>query len=181
MTESINKTNVLPVFNFQQWLAENEASLKPPVNNKAMWTQVNDFIVQVVGGPNQRTDFHVDPYEEWFYQVKGNMHVNIVTDEGVKRVDIREGEMWLLSGNIPHSPQRPEPGSIGIVIERIREEGTLEKFQWYCLDCSHLIHEVELQVRDIVADLPPVFEEFYASDEAARTCGNCGSVHPGRG
>lgn len=132
-------------------------------------------------GPNQRTDFHVDPYEEWFYQVKGNMHVNIVTDDGIQRIDIREGEMWLLSGNIPHSPQRPEAGSIGIVIERIREEGTLEKFQWYCLDCSNLIHEVELQVRDIVADLPPVFEQFYNSADAARTCSHCGAVHPGRG
>ena len=181
MTTSTNKTSILPVFNFQQWLAENAASLKPPVNNKAMWTQVDDFIVQVVGGPNQRTDFHVDPYEEWFYQVKGNMHVNVVTDEGIKRVDVREGEMWLLSGNIPHSPQRPEAGSIGIVIERIREEGTTEKFQWYCLECSDLIHEVELQVRDIVEDLPPVFEQFYASDASARTCKNCGAVHPGRG
>jgi 3-hydroxyanthranilate 3,4-dioxygenase len=172
MTTSTNKTSILPVFNFQQWLAENEASLKPPVNNKAMWTQVDDFIVQVVGGPNQRTDFHVDPYEEWFYQVKGNMHVNVVTDEGIKRVDVREGEMWLLSG---------EAGSIGIVIERIREEGTTEKFQWYCLECSNLIHEVELQVRDIVEDLPPVFEQFYASDVSARTCKNCGAIHPGRG
>lgn len=181
MTEIKGKTTVLPVFNFQKWIQENEESLKPPVNNKAMWTQVDDFIVQVVGGPNQRTDFHVDPYEEWFYQIKGNMHVNVITDEGIRRVDIKEGEMWLLSGNIPHSPQRPEAGSLGIVIERIREEGTLEKFQWYCLECSNLIHEVELQVRDIVEDLPPVFTQFYAMNDSERTCVKCGAIHPGRG
>jgi 3-hydroxyanthranilate 3,4-dioxygenase len=174
-------TTIPEKYNFEQWLSENEGSLKPPVNNKAMWPDAKDFIVQVVGGPNQRTDFHVVPYEEYFYQVRGNMHVNLMTDEGVRRVDIREGEMWLLPGNIPHSPQRPEAGSIGIVIEKIREEGTLEKFQWYCQNCDALVHEVELQVRDIVEDLPPVFEEFYARDDAGRTCSACGTVHPGRG
>ena len=165
--------------NFQAWVKENEHLLKPPVNNRALAVG-DDFIIQVVGGPNQRTDFHVDPYEEWFYQVKGNMHVNVQTAEGAKRIDIREGEVWLLPRNTPHSPQRPETGSVGIVIERIREDGTLEKFQWYCLECSGLVHEVELQVRDIVADLPPVFSEFY-QDESARTCSNCGALHPGKG
>ncbi len=42
------------------------------------------------------------------------------------------------------------------------------------------MHEVELQVRDIAADLPPVFGAFYA-DESARTCDNCGTLHPGKG
>ncbi len=167
------------VFNVDRWVAEHEHLLKPPVNNKQMWERTGDFIVQVVGGPNQRTDFHLDPYEELFYQLKGNMHVNIITAAGPQRVDVREGDMWLLPGDIPHSPQRPEPGSVGIVVERIREVGTLEKFQWYCPDCGTLVHEVELQVRDIVADLPPVFERFYA-DEAARTCTACGILHPGR-
>ena len=46
--------------------------------------------------PTQRTDFHVDPYEEWFYQLKGNMHVNLMTDGGPRTVHIREGETWLL-------------------------------------------------------------------------------------
>jgi 3-hydroxyanthranilate 3,4-dioxygenase len=134
----------------------------------------------VVGGPNQRTDYHVDPYEEFFYQVKGNIHVNVMTDKGPGRIYIREGEMWVLPRNLPHSPQRPEPGSIGVVIERVREEGTLEKFRWYCERCDAIVHEVEVQVRDIVTDLPPLFEAFYESTEA-RTCPNCGAVHRGKG
>ncbi|PRB57881.1 3-hydroxyanthranilate 3,4-dioxygenase [Microbacterium sp. MYb45] len=169
-----------PVIDFPAWIKENEHLLKPPVNNKAAWTPMGDFIVQVVGGPNQRTDFHFDPYEEWFYQYRGNMHVNIQTPEGLQRIDIREGEMWLLPGNVFHSPQRPEEGSIGIVIERIREEGTLEKFAWFCPNCNAKVHEVELQVRDIVEDLPPVFRDFYESEEG-RTCPECGAVHPGKG
>lgn len=172
-------TDIGTAVNFAGWIAEQEPSLKPPVNNKALFTG-KDFIVQVVGGPNQRTDFHVDPYEEWFHQIKGDMHIDVITDDGPQTVHVREGETWLLPGNLPHSPQRPNAGSIGVVIERIREEGTLEKFQWYCLECGGLVHEVELQVRDIVADLPPVFTAFYA-DEKARTCGNCGALHPGKG
>jgi 3-hydroxyanthranilate 3,4-dioxygenase len=108
------------------------------------------------------------------------MHVNLMTDDGPARVDVREGEMWVLPRNVPHSPQRPEPGSIGLVIERVREEGTREKFRWYCGNCGAVVHEVELQVRDIVTDLPPLFTAFYESDEA-RTCGNCGALHPGKG
>ncbi|WP_226533935.1 3-hydroxyanthranilate 3,4-dioxygenase [Microbacterium paraoxydans] len=173
-------STIPPVIDFPAWIKENEHLLKPPVNNKAAWTPMGDFIVQVVGGPNQRTDFHFDPYEEWFYQYRGNMHVNIQTPDGLQRIDIREGEMWLLPGNVFHSPQRPEEGSIGIVIERIREEGTLEKFAWFCPNCNAKVHEVELQVRDIVEDLPPVFRAFYESEEG-RTCPECGAVHPGKG
>ena len=170
---------VPPVFNFVEWVKDNEHLLKPPVNNRMMYGG-DDFIVMVVGGPNQRTDFHVDPYEEWFYQLEGNIHVDLMVDGKPETVQIGPGETWLLPGNTPHSPQRPEPGSVGLVIERVREEGTLEKFQWYCPNCNALVHEVELQVRDIVVDLPPVFTAFY-EDEAARVCKNCGHLHPGKG
>lgn len=166
--------------NFPNWLTENQHLLKPPVGNKQLFPTGDDFIVMIVGGPNQRTDFHVDPYEEYFYQIKGNMHVKVMTDEGPQDVHIKEGNMWVLPRNTPHSPQRPEVGSVGLVVERVREEGTLEKFQWYCPNCNNLVHEVELQVRSIVDDLPPLFQAFY-EDEQARTCAKCGTVHPGKG
>jgi 3-hydroxyanthranilate 3,4-dioxygenase len=165
--------------NFPDWLEEYGPTLKPPVGNREVFPGADDFVVMVVGGPNQRTDYHVDPYEEVFYQIKGNMHVNVQTGEGPRRIDIREGDMWVLPRRMPHSPQRPEPGSIGLVFERIREPGTLEHFRWYCPECNAVVHDVELQVRDIVTDLTPVFDAFYDS-EAARTCPNCGAVHPGR-
>jgi 3-hydroxyanthranilate 3,4-dioxygenase len=172
-------TEIRPAVNFSDWIAENRHLLAPPVGNKEMFPGGADFVTMVVGGPNQRTDYHVDPYEELFHQVKGNMYVNLMTEAGPGRVDIREGEMWVLPRNVPHSPQRPEAGSIGLVVERVREEGTTERFRWYCPNCDALVHDVELQVRDIVADLPPVFRAFYESEEA-RTCGECGTLHPGQ-
>ncbi len=173
-------SEIVEPFSFPGWIAENQHLLKPPVGNREMFPGADDFIVMVVGGPNQRTDYHVDPYEELFYQIKGNMVVRTMRDGKPQDVPIREGEMWLLPGNVPHSPQRPEPGSVGLVLERVRPEGVLEKFQWYCFECHNLVHEVELQVRDIVADLPPLFNAFY-EDRQARTCSNCGALHPGKG
>ena len=82
--------------NFPQWIEENKHLLKPPVGNKQMFPTGDDFITMVVGGPNQRTDFHVDPYEEFFYQVKGNMRINLMTPEGPRTVHVREGQMWML-------------------------------------------------------------------------------------
>ena len=133
---------------FDGWIEENRHLLRPPVGNKQLNPGAQDLIVMVVGGPNQRQDYHVDPYEEWFYQIKGNMHVNVIDDGRPRTVHIREGETWLLPGGMPHSPQRPEEGSIGLVVEQVRKPGTLEKFQWYAhtADTATLVHEVELQV-----------------------------------
>ncbi|MEU7897214.1 3-hydroxyanthranilate 3,4-dioxygenase [Nonomuraea sp. NPDC049152] len=170
---------MIPPIDFNKWIDEHAHLLKPPVGNKVVFEKADDFIVMVVGGPNQRTDFHIDPFEELFFQIKGNMRLNVMTPDGPDTVHIREGQMWLLPGNLPHSPQR-EADSVGLVIERIRPEGTLETFRWYCQQCDAVVHEVELQVRDIVKDLPPVFEAFY-TDEKARTCDNCGALHPGKG
>jgi len=157
-------TEIKEPVGFDGWIEANRHLLRPPVGNKQLNPGAQDLIVMVVGGPNQRQDYHVDPYEEWFYQIKGNMHVNVIDEGRPRTVHIREGETWLLPGGMPHSPQRPEEGSIGLVVEQVRKPGTLEKFQWYAHteDTATLVHEVELQVTDIAADLPPVFEAFYA-------------------
>lgn len=164
-------------FNFQKWIDDHREQLQPPVGNAQIW-QDADFIVTVVGGPNQRTDYHVDPLEEFFYQMKGDMILRI-WDNGPKDIPIREGEIFLLPAYVPHSPQRPVAGSVGLVIERQRPAGLLDAFQWYCDSCGSIVHRAEMQLQSIVKDIPPVFQQFYA-DEALRTCPNCGEIHPGK-
>ncbi len=170
---------MLGPLDFPKWLDANRHLLKPPVGNQQLWEDT-DFIVTVVGGPNLRTDFHDDPFEEFFWQFKGNAYLNVIEDGKPGRVELREGAMFLLPPHIRHSPQRPEEGSLCLVIERQRPKGALDGFEWYCPACAALVHRIEVQLKSIVRDLPPLFDRFYASP-ALRTCPACGTVHPGKG
>ena len=173
-------TNRRP-FNLQQWIDDHRDELVPPVANKQVWREA-DMIVMMVGGGNERNDFHDDPREEFFYQIKGDMNLVIWPGEGQPHYDmpIREGEVYLLPPNLRHSPQRPDPDSIGLVVEYQREPGELDGFEWVCPSCHSLVHRVEVQVQEIDKDLPPLFAAFDA-DVKARTCPNCGTLHPGKG
>ena len=104
------------------------------------------------------------------------MLLKTVQDGQFVDIPIREGEIFLLPPRVPHSPQRFKD-TIGIVIERKRTPEELDGFVWYCPRCANKLHEEFLHVDDIVKDLPPVFERFYA-DTAARTCSKCGAVAP---
>jgi len=165
-------------FNLHAWIEDNRHLLKPPVGNRMI--DNGDFIVMVVGGgPNQRTDFHDDPFEEYFHQFKGNAHLLIADRGKFERVDLREGDIFLLPAHVRHSPERPEAGSLCTVIEMPRPMGTKDAFEWYCAACGQRVYRAEVQLASIVEDLPVVYQRFYASSVAERTCAACGEVHPG--
>ena len=167
----------LAAFNFSRWIDEHAHLLKPPVGNQLVFREAQDLIVQVVGGPNARTDYHDDPYEEFFFQLRGNMVLKGI--EGGRPVDIpiREGEILLIPGHFRHSPQR-SAGSVGLVVEKVRPLEVDDGFEWYCPRCWALVHRVAVNVQNIVSDLPPAFEKFYSG---MRQCPQCGHIHPGRG
>ena len=168
----------LSAFNFPKWIDEHAHLLKPPVGNQMVFREAADLIVQVVGGPNARTDYHDDPYEEFFYQLRGNMVLKVIEDGRPRDIPIREGEILLIPAHLRHSPQRPEAGSVGLVVEKVRPTGVDDAFEWYCPGCWTRIYRVEVNVQNIVKDLPPLFQRFYDSD---RKCPKCGEVHPGKG
>ncbi len=168
-----------PPFNFQRWLDDNAHLLKPPVGNRQIWADA-DFMVTVVGGPNARSDFHDDPLEEFFHQFQGNAHL-LVFDRGrYERIELKEGDIFLMPPHLLHSPQRPEGDSRCLVIERQRAQGLVDAFQWHCAKCGEVVTRIEVQLADIVADLPATYNRFYASSDAERTCKRCGTLHPGR-
>lgn len=161
----------LQTLNFKKWIDENRDRLKPPVGNQQIWED-REFMVTVVGGPNSRTDYHVNEGEEFFYQIEGNMVLKCVEDGNFVDLPIREGDIFLLPPNIPHSPQRPA-GTVGLVIERKRREAELDGFIWYCESCKVKVYEEFIPLKNIVKDLPPVFERFY-NNPAHSTCKQCG-------
>ncbi len=164
----------LAAFSLQQWIDDHRDLLGPPVGN-AQIRRDTDFMVTIVGGPNKRTDYHDDPLDEFFHQLKGDMTLRIIGEDGKPEdMPTREGDILLLPPHVRQSPQRP-PGSIGLVIERVRPEGALE---WYREKCDAKVHRREVQLHSLVDDLPPVSEEYYA-DVNLRRCPNCGHANPG--
>jgi 3-hydroxyanthranilate 3,4-dioxygenase len=90
----------------------------------------------IVGGPNVRNDYHLQAGEEFFWQMKGDLCLNVVlngkfaqvTSPGrslvgsnsrcfPRKIHVPEGHCCLLPSHIPHSPQRGA-NSAGIVVER---------------------------------------------------------------
>lgn len=165
-------------FDFKAWIDAHAHLLKPPVGNKLVFEDAG-MVVQVVGGPNQRVDFHDDPVEEFFYQLKGTMVLKVIDEGAIRDIPIREGEIFMLPAHVRHSPQRPQAGSVGLVVESQRAPGMKDAFEWYCFSCHGLVHRIEVTLKNIVTDLPPLYDAFY-SNEQARTCRNCGTLHPGK-
>lgn len=163
--------NQYQAFSFQKWIDEHRHLLKPPVGNKVIWKD-REFIVMVVGGPNERTDFHVNRGEEFFYQLEGQMTLKVIDDQGMIRdIPIREGDIYLLPPGTPHSPQR-EAGTVGLVIERRRREGEKDGLQWYCEKCQNKLYEEFFVLTDIETQFPAVFDRYYDSEHV--NCKKCG-------
>ncbi len=163
----------LAPFNLKAWIDEHRHLLKPPVGNQMVYN--SGFMVMVVGGPNQRTDYHINPTEELFYQVEGDIVLKVIEDGRPYDVPIKQGDIFLLPADVPHSPRRPA-NTVGLVVERARPEGATDRMRWYCPKCAAVVHEAEFRAADLSKQLKPILEAFHA-DEKLRTCKACGAVY----
>ncbi len=162
-------------FNLTKWIEDNKHLLQPPVSNKNLYVESEDYIVMIVGGPNARKDYHYNETEELFYHLKGEITVYIQENGKKKAMKLKEGDMFLLPPKVPHSPNRTE-GSVGLVIERKRAgKGFTDGLLWFCDNCNEKLHEVYFELHDIEKDFLSHFEAFYTSEEK-RTCKKCGHV-----
>lgn len=171
-----------PPFDLAGWVRRNRRLLKPPVANRQLCHESKDAIVFVSGGPNTRNDFHVNPTEELFYQLKGDIALRVRPLDGSRPRDviIREGEMFLLPRWIPHRPQRPA-NTVGLIIEFPRgvdSRGRPQKdaLRWYCPRCDTLVHEARWVLKKIDEDLKVIMEGFWGGPAKRRTCRACGHV-----
>ncbi|MBX9738405.1 MAG: 3-hydroxyanthranilate 3,4-dioxygenase [Phycisphaerales bacterium] len=158
------------------WIKANSKNFLPPVSNKQLFPHSADCVLFVSGGPNTRNDYHVNPTEELFYQLKGDVAVRIRPLDGSPPHDviIREGELFLLPRWVPHRPQRPK-GTLGLIVEFPRPEGELDGLRWYCASCDKLVYEAKFRLKKIDVDLHRVMNDFWDGLAERRTC-SCGVV-----
>jgi len=172
VSEIVDMRPLKPI-NFKQWIDANRHLLRPPIGNKVIYTD-SEFIIMVVGGPNSRKDFHVDPAEEFFHQLEGQMVLRVVENGRIVDTPIQAGEILLLPPQTPHSPQR-SANSVGLVLERRRRPGELDGLQWYCENCSNLLYEEFFPLTNIETQFPPVLNRFFGS-LSLRTCKRCHEI-----
>lgn len=159
-------------------LSENAHLLQPPVNNYCVTNE--HMTVMIVGGPNARTDYHVNATPEWFYQYKGRMLLKVIDPhhesptKPFRDIYIDEGEMFLLPPDVPHNPVR-FADTVGIVLEQPRPEGTVDRLRWYCQNCGHQVHEKSFHCTNLGTQIKEAVNAF-KEDEHARTCKKCGAL-----
>jgi len=177
---TIDSTIYPPPYHLFSWIDAHRHLLAPPVGNRMIHSNGTQWKVMIVGGPNQRTDYHIDDGEEWFLMIQGDMCLKVVDKNGTEFRDIiiREGESFLLPANVPHSPQRLAD-TIGLVIERDRFSYELDGLRWYCSNasCRAVLHTFSFKCEDLGTQLKTLIHHWYAGTPEAkerRTCKKCG-------
>ncbi len=169
--------DLLSTFHLKQWVKDNQQLFNPPFRTNRLLVSQKDFIVMMLRGPNTRLDFHIEPGDEFFYQVEGDMEL-VLKPERERRqvVPIKEGEIFVCPGGLPHSPRRFE-NTWGLVIERKRRPEEKEEFAWFCERCDELVLSRIVSQGNIPAQVTDVYSEFNANARL-RTCQACGYVFP---
>lgn len=161
-------------FGLFEWIESNAADFEPPVSNKVVW-KGSDQTFMIIRGPNARSDFHIDPFDEVFMQLRGSVRLDLMIDGERQEHWIHEGQILLVPAMVPHSPQRPAD-TWGLVIERPRAPDEFDALVWYCDQCGELIGRKDFHVSDIEVQLKQALQAYNA-DETLRTCPN-GHVNP---
>lgn len=163
-------------FQLSAWIEEAMQGAMGSVGNKEVFKE-SDFIFMIVKGPNARNDFHINPYDEIFYQLQGTATVHLMDTAGQEQIcTVAEGDVMLVKAYTPHSPRRPA-GTLGLVIERPRADEELDGIVWFCDACGKQLHRVDILCRDIGSELKIALDAFNA-DRQLRTCSHCGALLP---
>ncbi|MCJ1482340.1 3-hydroxyanthranilic acid dioxygenase [Schaereria dolodes] len=161
--------------NLPKWLKDNSHLLKPPINNYCVYN--DDVTVMIVGGPNARTDYHINETAEWFYQYQGSMLLKVVDKDHnppFRDIPILEGEMFLLPPNTPHNPVR-FANTVGIVLEQPRPAESKDKLRWYCQNCGEIVYEAAFHCTDLGTQIKEAVNAF-KEDKEKRRCSNCSEL-----
>lgn len=158
-------------FNLHQWIDENRGNWG---QRRVIWEN-SDFLAFVTRGPNRRKDFHINPGDEIFYQLEGELNLHYVSREGKQEMALlKPNDLFLLPGNVPHSPRRKE-GSWTFVVERRRQANEVDRFIWICEKCGERLYEATVFFDD-PGDAVTRATSAIKADRKLATCSRCGDV-----
>ncbi len=164
-------------YHLKRWVEENQNLFSPPYKTNRVLVHHGDFIVMILRGPNVRLDFHLEPADEFFYQIQGDIELHLKpADSRREVVKIREGEVFLCPGGLAHSPRRGAD-TWGLVIERKRRSEETEQFLWFCEKCDEMVNVETVVQGDIAGQVARIYEAFNRNPRL-RTCRRCGYVFP---
>jgi 3-hydroxyanthranilate 3,4-dioxygenase len=157
-------------FNLQRWIEENRRNWG---QRRVIW-QDSDFIAFVTRGPNRRKDYHINPGDEIFYQLEGELNLHYLKDGEPDLAVLKAGDLFLMPGQVPHSPRRAD-GSWTFVIERKRAKEEMDRFIWPCEKCGNSLYETTVRFDD-PSDAVNKATQSLRSDPALATCKQCGQT-----
>lgn len=161
--------------NLRSCIEESRKRARPGAVDRRLIESCSEFVVSMVCGPSQRKDYHISPFEELFLQVEGELVLRLRDDDGVvSDVVVREGELFALPANVPHSPQRAA-GTVGLVVERRRPSVEDDTLRFYCDRCNSSVFEESFSHDDAETELSDILSRFW-DDATMRTCRFCGTV-----
>jgi 3-hydroxyanthranilate 3,4-dioxygenase len=160
----------LKEFNLRQWIDENRDNWG---QRRVIW-QDSNFIAFVTRGPNRRKDYHINPGDEIFYQLEGELNLHYLQDGQHRLAVLKAGDLFLLPNRIPHSPRRTD-GSWTLVVERSRTPQEADRFIWPCEGCGETLYETAVRFDD-PGDAVANATNRMKSEPALATCKKCGQT-----
>jgi 3-hydroxyanthranilate 3,4-dioxygenase len=157
-------------FNLQKWIDENRGDWG---QRRVIW-QDSDFIAFVTRGPNRRKDYHINPGDEIFYQLEGELNLHYIEHDKRELAVLKAGDLFLLPRKMPHSPRRAD-GSWTLVVERTRAREEIDRFIWPCENCGNKLYETAIRFDD-PGDAVNKATQALKSDPTLATCKQCGDI-----
>jgi 3-hydroxyanthranilate 3,4-dioxygenase len=157
-------------FNLQQWIDDNRGDWG---QRRVIW-QDSDFIAFVTRGPNRRKDYHVNPGDEIFYQLEGELHLHYLKNDKRELAVLKAGDVFLMPKHTPHSPRRAA-GSWTYVVERTRTKEEIDRFIWPCEKCGNTLYATEVRFDD-PSDAVNKATAALKSDPKLARCNRCGEL-----
>lgn len=157
-------------FNLRTWIDENRGNWG---QRRVIW-QDSDFIAFVTRGPNRRKDYHINPGDEIFYQLEGELNLHYLNDSKPALAVLKAGDLFLMPGQVPHSPRRAD-GSWTFVVERKRSATEIDRFIWPCEKCGNRLYETDVRFDD-PGDAVKKATDSLRSDPALARCKECGTI-----